>query len=315
MYDWEPVDYRDYNYPVPWSIVLKQLDCTVNGAEEYHDPSAFDYDYTFYPHVEFPMNVVSKVPEWRTCTQEGWQALDPPYALHPAMMPSMEVPASQPDPRPTSPPIIPPASSPSSVHSGGRPGNDGHEVGSTQGIHDSGAGHGNPANGANHPGSHQTPSNQGSGPGSIGNGWSSGAGNPDNGGKDPHSDPQNSVLHQSLPGQRQGSQVGNDDGRGDPDSADPDLGDLGAIGHEPHPHRPSDMNGNSDWGTSSISDETQDLALGQDGSAGDPGISGMDALSGNTGPPKHDQEEQASNNRTQAQEMILTLRVHGLVEY
>ena len=131
-YDWETIDYRDFNTPVPWSVVSKQYDCRSNGAKDfngediYHDPSEFVQDYTVEPYIVYPDdhpdNIVHYFPEWSTCTWGPWPAFDPPYALTRAVMPPQNIPATQPDTQPTSPPIIPPASPPGGGgHSSGSP--------------------------------------------------------------------------------------------------------------------------------------------------------------------------------------------------
>ena len=87
VYEWETIDYRDFNSLVPWSTVSKQYDCRSNGAETYHNPSAFDPGFTVHPPVEYPRNITNFFPEWKTCTWGAWLAFDPPYALSKATMP------------------------------------------------------------------------------------------------------------------------------------------------------------------------------------------------------------------------------------
>lgn len=57
------MDYRDYNTPIPWSIVSTQIGCTL--ITESHPGSAPDYDYTLLPNIVYPEELKTAIdPAW-----------------------------------------------------------------------------------------------------------------------------------------------------------------------------------------------------------------------------------------------------------
>ncbi len=106
-----PIDYRDFNLPISWSVVSKQYDCTVNGAfpnvGNYvsHAGDEPDYSYTLNPMIYFPDEVRTNInPEWASCSFT-YVVHDPPYALTAA-------PQLAPEQAITVPPLVPPPSAP-----------------------------------------------------------------------------------------------------------------------------------------------------------------------------------------------------------
>jgi hypothetical protein len=66
-YDCGPTDhtvnYQDFNSPVPWGVVSRQPDCTINGAVATSHPlDEPGYGYTVLPAIAFPEEV--KTASW-----------------------------------------------------------------------------------------------------------------------------------------------------------------------------------------------------------------------------------------------------------
>ncbi|RFU27532.1 hypothetical protein B7463_g8818, partial [Scytalidium lignicola] len=78
-----PIDYRDFNTPIPWSIVSQQPGCTTLGFSSKHPGSEPDPGFTLNPSILMPTELRTAInPLWASCTFAAG-AFDPPSALSP----------------------------------------------------------------------------------------------------------------------------------------------------------------------------------------------------------------------------------------
>jgi hypothetical protein len=102
----EPIDYRDFNTPVPWSIISKQFACFT--ITESHPGSEYDIGYTLEPFLAYPAELKTVVdPSWSSCSFILYKLWDPPSVLTPV---SQLVPATSSAPSATPTPVAEPES-------------------------------------------------------------------------------------------------------------------------------------------------------------------------------------------------------------
>lgn len=61
----QPINYADFNTPVPWSIVSRQFDRTLGVLATRHPPWEYDYEYTMRPPPQYPAEI-------RTAINTDW---------------------------------------------------------------------------------------------------------------------------------------------------------------------------------------------------------------------------------------------------
>lgn len=109
----QPINYADFNTPVPWSIVSRQFDCTLGVLATHHPPWEYDYEYTMRPPLQYPAEIRTAInTDWALCSFKEALA-DPPYALTPAgaLLPSDQTitPVVEPPVGPTADPVQTPS--------------------------------------------------------------------------------------------------------------------------------------------------------------------------------------------------------------
>jgi len=73
------IDYRDFNSPVPWSIVSNQPGCTL--ISESHPGNEPDFGFTVLPNIQYPDELKTGInPAWASCSFI-LDVFDPPSAL------------------------------------------------------------------------------------------------------------------------------------------------------------------------------------------------------------------------------------------